>query len=197
MARRPRDHKPVKQHGRGIFRTQYRCCGKTMHSNRAQKAHHLAAHSGMWASDKARKAGRKMGKDLDKARRHAMGWLRAAGLRDQRGQLTAKARSRPQVRGRVGVRQLRKLHKHDRDHERADRHDREAERAAARGKTARQVDRHQRAANLRNRWSNLRPAPAPTARSNGRRPPPSRPAPGGRLAPQHRANGTRPRTRTP
>ena len=88
--------KRLKARGRGIFRTRYSCCGKTfhgIHANRAQKAHHLAAHSGRWTSDQARKAARKMGKPVDLMRRHARSWQEAAGLRDQRGNLTAKARS--------------------------------------------------------------------------------------------------------
>ena len=104
--------KRLKARGRGIFRTRYSCCGKTfhgIHANRAQKAHHLAAHSGRWTSDQARKAARKMGKPVDLMRRHARSWQEAAGLRDQRGNLTAKARSRPLPRGRVTLRQMRQL----------------------------------------------------------------------------------------
>ena len=93
---------PVKEHrGRGIFRTQFSCCGKTFHGNRAQKAHHFASHSGLWASDKARKAGRRMGKEVDRMRRVGYGGLAAAGLRTPpgrgapNGNLTARARSRP------------------------------------------------------------------------------------------------------
>lgn len=182
--------KRLKARGRGIFRTRYSCCGKTfhgIHANRAQKAHHLAAHSGRWTSDQARKAARKMGKPVDLMRRHARSWQEAAGLRDQRGNLTAKARSRPLPRGRVTLRQMRQLHRHDRDHERADRHARKAAAARTRDRHDKAIPRERRARGLRGRWPELRPVrPART--------PPAR-TPAGT-----RSNGTRPapaRTRTP
>ena len=196
MARRPRDHRPLKERARRLFRSRFHCagCNRDFRGHRALNAHHMSRHASMWTSKKARAAARAMGKDVDLMRRHARGWLVAAGLRDQRGKLTDRARSRPELRGNVKLRDWRRAHKHDRDHERAGKHERKAERAR---NPVRRVDRHHRAANLRNRWPVLRPAPAPPARSNGHRPPPARPAPGGRLAPQRHANGTRPRTRTP
>ncbi len=144
MARRER--KPLSERRRGIFRTQFRCCGKTMHSNRAQKTHHFAFHSGLWASDKARKAGRRMGKEVDRMRRVGYGGLVAAGLRTPpargapNGHPTAKARARPELRGRVSVRQLRRAERHDRDSGRTDqraaRHERNATRSDARAERA-------------------------------------------------------------
>ena len=140
MARRPRDHKPLKERARGLFRTQFKCCGRTWHTSRQWNAHHIAYHSGMWMSKKARAAERAMGKQLSNARRHAMGHLRAAGLRDHRGQLTAKARARPELRGRVSVRQLRRADRHDRESDRTDqraaRHERNAARSDARAERA-------------------------------------------------------------
>ncbi len=140
MARRPRDHKPLKERARGLFRSEFNCCGRNWRTSRAVNAHHIARHSGMWMSKKARAAERAMGKQLSDARRHSMGWHKAAGLRDQRGQRTAKARSRPELRGRVGVRQLRRAERHDRDSGRTDqraaRHERHAARSDARAERA-------------------------------------------------------------
>lgn len=162
-------------------RSRFRCdgCGRDFHGYRAMNAHHMAKHATRWTSDKARKAGRRMGKELDQARRHSRGWLEAAGLRDPRGNLTRKGRSRPEVRGRPALRDLRQLDRHDRDHQRADRHDQKAERARAKGNPARQADHHHRSANLRNQWPELRrPATRPPApASDGTRPAqPVRPA---------------------
>ena len=81
-----------------------------------------------------------MGKQLSNARRHSMGWLRAAGLRDQRGQRTPKDRARPHAYGRLSVRQLRGMHRHDkhsgRTDQRAGRHERRATRSDARAERA-------------------------------------------------------------
>ena len=68
-----KEHRTLKDRARGMFRTEFTCCGRTMHGNLAQKAHQASYHSGMWASKKARAAARSMGKEWDKARRHAMG----------------------------------------------------------------------------------------------------------------------------
>lgn len=145
---------------RGAFRTQFTCAccpGKTFRGHRAMNAHHLARHGNYWAGGKARAMGRKMGKAQDAARKHARGWLEAAGLRDRNGKTTDRARSRPQVRGKAGVRDLRQLHRHDRDHERAEGHHRKADRARTPEKRA---DRHHQAANLRNRWPERQPQAA-------------------------------------
>ena len=152
---------------------------------RGLNAHHMTAHAGMWTSKKARAAGRAMGKQADAARRHAMGWRVSAGLAEVRGQrvvATDKSRSRPKLSGRLKLKDLRAVHKHDRDHERAAARDRKADQAAARGKDAR-AGRHQhRADYLRSKHGTparhapapVRPAPAPrpapaaNGHSNGR-----------------------------
>jgi hypothetical protein len=139
------DRKPLRERARGLFRTQFTCCGRTWRGHRAMNAHHIARHSGMWMSKKARQAARSMGKDWDQARRHAMGWLRASGLRDQRGQHTPKSRARPQGGGRLTMSRLREMHQHDRDSQRTDRRagrlERRAASAAARGQHGR-ADAH-------------------------------------------------------
>jgi len=130
-------------------------CGQEFRYLRAHKAHAAAHHMGRWSSAAARKAARGMGKAQDAARRHAMGWLEAAGLREWRkvpvrdkdGNArtrkdgtpitrdvpvrTGRDRSRPQLRGRVTRAQLRDAHRHDRGHERADGHDGHAARHTA------------------------------------------------------------------
>jgi hypothetical protein len=128
-------------------------------------------------------------------RRHARGWLEASGLRDPNGKTTARARSRPQARnGRLTVRTLRQMGRHDRDHERAAGH--EAKAARSRIPAVRTVRQH-RAASLRSRWPEraprpaaARPAPAaPRAGSTGTRPAPARPAPASRPAPRPAPTG--------
>ena len=167
------------------------CCpGKQFRGHRALNAHHLARHGGYWAGQKARVAGRKIGKAQDAARRHARGWRHAAGLLDHMGNRTDRGRSRPELRGRLTVADLRRAHHHDRDHERADKHDRRAARHRARGNEEKAAGRADRAAALRDRWpqparpvpvmaTTVRPAPADP---DGHRPPPerARPAPDGR-----------------
>ncbi len=142
MARRPRDHKPLKERARNLFRNQFTCAccpGKTFRGHRALNAHHLARHGGYWAGQKARGTGRKIGKAADAARRHARGWQEAYGLLDHRGKATAKARSRPDAPVRR-IRDLRDRHRHGRDADRTDRtagrHERRATRSDAR------ADRH-------------------------------------------------------
>ena len=95
-------------------------CPGTFRSARAQKAHAARVTATRWMSARARKAGRDMGKARDAARRHARGWLEAAGLRDHRGKATAKARARPELRGRVRLRTLREADRHDRHSEKTD-----------------------------------------------------------------------------
>ncbi len=138
-----RDRKPLKDRARGLFRNQFTCAccpGKTFRGHRALNAHHLSRHGGYWAGQKARSAGRKIGKAADQARRHARGWQEAHGLLDHRGKNTAKMRSRPEVRGRASVRQLRQAHLHGRDSDRTDqraaRHERHAARSDARAERA-------------------------------------------------------------
>src|ERR1035441_21844 len=126
---------------RARTRSSFHCdgCSKDFRGHRAFNAHHAAKHAGRWASASARKAARSMGKDADNARRHALGWLEAAGLREWRkvpftgrdGKertrqvpvLTDRAKSRPEIGGRVRARDLRAAKNHDAGHERAKRHD--------------------------------------------------------------------------
>ena len=126
---------------RARTRSSFHCdgCSKDFRGHRAWNAHHAAKHAGRWASASARKAARSMGKDADNARRHALGWLEAAGLREWRkvpftgrdGKertrqvpvRTDRAKSRPEIGGRVRARDLRVAQKHDDGHERAKRHD--------------------------------------------------------------------------
>ena len=176
-------------------------CGKDFRGYRAMNAHHLAEHAGRWAGAKARAAGRKMGKETDKMRRHARGWLESAGLRDKSGRETPKALSRPKPRGKVRARDLRPLHQHDTHHEKADRLRRRALGHARKGRHGRAQALSGKADALAGRWPQLREpaprrAPAPRARQNGngRAPaaPRTAPRPEGRLAPA--PNGTRART---
>lgn len=177
----------------------HRCgsCNRDFRGHRAMNAHHLAVHAQRWTSKKARAAARAMGKDVDKMRRHAAGWLEASGLRDSRGNGTARSRSRPQAAGgRLTVRKLREMHRHDKHHERAAGHD---ARAARSRNPLKRVGLQHRAANLRNRWPErprpaARPAPArtgPSSRPAPARPmPAARPAPSGRLAPSRTGRST-------
>jgi hypothetical protein len=175
-----------------------------------------------------------MGKGVDDGRRWALGVLEGAGLRtwkkvpvrgkdgkvvERNGRTvtrdvpvkTARAESRPVVRGRVSARQLRELHRHDTDHESAEsrrlkaaghaaRIDRGARtpvgRAVHRVRSARAETHTRKADTLEARWN---PVAYPAARTA----PASRPAPAARSSNGHtpepgRAPGTRPgRTRTP
>jgi hypothetical protein len=167
------------------------CCPeRVFRGYRALNAHHLARHGGYWASDKARKIARKMGKEADAARKHARGWLEAHGYIDHMGRRTAKARSRPVTpqRGHLTLRDLRARHRHDRSHDRAEGKARRAEsraaRAAAKGKHARADFLRSVAADARFRhdtaWPQRpappRPGPArpDVAASNGHCPEPAR-----------------------
>jgi len=174
----------VKNRGRYIYD------GKAFRSVRQLNAYHLARNGGYWAGQKARVAGRKIGKQLDAARRHARGHREAAGLIDHMGRRTPRGESRPELRGRVSFRQMREAHRHDRDHDRAQARDHKADRHEARGRDERAAAHRDAAAALRDRWPQpartvpamtvtARPAPAD---GNGRRPPPerTRPAPDGR-----------------
>jgi hypothetical protein len=179
----------------------HRCgsCNRDFRGYRAMNAHHLAVHAQRWTSKKARAAARAMGKDVDRMRRHAAGWLEASGLRDPRGKTTDRARSRPQAPGgRLKVRSLRQMHRHDRHHERAAGHD---ARAARSRNPLRRARLQNRAAGLRGRWpgrpapaaraASTRPAPAASRPAPARPAPASRPAPSGRLAPSRAARSTR------
>ena len=118
-----RDRKPLKERARGMFRHQFTCAccpGKTFRGHRALNAHHLSRHGGYWAGQKARVAGRKIGKTADLARRHARGWQEAHGLLDHRGKATARMRSRPAGNVRH-IRDLRARHRHGLDADRTDR----------------------------------------------------------------------------
>jgi len=178
-------------------------CNRSFRGHKALNAHHLGVHAQRWTSAKARKAARAMGKDVDRARRHARGWLEASGLLDPRGHLTPRAMSRPKPepgrRGRTGVRQMRKLHVHGRDHDRADRHERKARKTRIPGRAARL---QRKARDLRGRWPEqprpaarpARPAPArpvPAPNGNGTRPAPARPTPAARPAATARTRPSR------
>ena len=169
----------VKNRGRHIYD------GKAFRSIRQLNAYHLARNGGYWAGQKARTTGRKIGKPLDAARRHARGHREAAGLIDHMGRRTLRGESRPELRGRVSIRELRQLHRHDRDHETALTRERKADRHEARGRDDR-ADRHRAAAaGLRDRWpqpARTVPAPAVTVRpvppdQNGHRAAPERTRP--------------------
>ena len=119
------------------------CCpGKEFRGHRALNAHHLARHGSYWAGDKARKTGRKIGKATDAARKHARAWREASGLADRNGNRTHASRTRPELSGRLRLRDLRRAHRHDRDHRKAADRDQRADRAAASGSQGR-ADRHQ------------------------------------------------------
>ena len=176
----------VKNRGRHIYD------GKSFRSIRELNAYHLARNGGYWAGQKARVAGRKIGKARDAARRHARGHREAAGLIDHMGRRTPRGASRPELQGRVSIRELRQAHRHDRHHERAIRRDHRADRAEARGRDARAAAHRERAAGLRDRWPE-RARTVPAA-ANGTRPEPARTAPApapARTAPAD-GNGTRP-----
>jgi hypothetical protein len=125
-----------------LFRDQFTCAccpGKTFRGHRALNAHHLSRHGGYWAGQKARVAGRKIGKQADLMRRHARGWQEAHGLLDHRGKATARMRSRPAGDVRR-IRDLRARHRHGRDYDRADRQAGRSEARAARSDS--RADRH-------------------------------------------------------
>lgn len=168
-------------------------CPGSFRTLRAQKAHaakHHMAQAGRWTSKSARAAERRMGKALSDGRRHAISWLEAAGLkewrkvpiRDKDGKPrtradgkpmtrevpvdTAKARARPELAGRVKIRDLREADHHDRHAERTDRtagkHERRADRADARGKPEKAAEHRQRVIDTRQdhhqRWPEREPA---------------------------------------
>ena len=212
MARNPLTGKPRRHTLTSLRGARFHCagCNADFRGYRAMNAHHLAKHASRWTSRSARAAGRKMGKETDNLRRHALGWLEAAGLRewkavpvrDKQGKPverngkvitreipvpTDRARSRPGVSGRPRRGELRQLHKHDRHHERADGHDRKAQQHRAKGRNAKADAREARAKALRDRWAPLRQPQAPrTAPDDGLR------DLLGRAAAHAGGNGTRP-----
>ena len=169
----------VKNRGRHIYD------GKTFRSIRQLNAYHLARNGGYWAGQKARVAGRKIGKTRDMARRHARGHREAAGLIDHMGRRTPRGESRPELRGLIRIRELRQTHRHDRDHEKALTRERRADRHEARGRHERAEGHRTAAQGLRDRWpqpSRAVPVPAVTVRptpadQNGHRPAPERTRP--------------------
>ena len=169
----------VKNRGRHVYD------GKFFRSVRELNAYHLRHYGGYWAGQKARVAGRKIGKTLDAARRHARGHREAAGLIDHMGRRTPRGESRPELRGRLSFRQMREAHRHDRDHEKALTRERRADRHEARGRHDRAEGHRAAASTLRDRWpqpgravpvpaATVRPAPAD---QNGHRPAPERTRP--------------------
>ena len=80
-----------------------------------------------------------MGKGMDTARRWSRAKLEEDGLVDRLGRRTDRWRTRPELSGRVGVRALRRAHRHDSDHDRADWHDSRA--AHHEGRAARHKER--------------------------------------------------------
>jgi hypothetical protein len=150
-------------------------CGKNCWTARGMNAHFLAGHL-----REVRNTRKGIPKDRRRAWLHARGWREAAGLIDEKGHRTARGRSRPAVipadgRAHVTHGQLRQLHKHDRDHQKALRHEARATRHHAAGRHGRAEARTRKAEGLRSRW-----------------PERSRPAPAARPAPQPHGNGTRP-----
>jgi hypothetical protein len=191
----------ARAHLRKMGRTQFTChcgCNREWKDHRLWNAHFLKNYGGYWGGKAAQATGRKMGKAKDGVRRMGRGGLEAFGHVDRMGRRTMRARTRPETpQGKVHLTRadLKARQRHADDHARADRHDLKAERHAARGDTARQVDRQQQAANLRNRWPERPRTPAAP-----------RPAPDSdrlgdllnRAAGRANGNGTRPaHTRTP
>ena len=175
----------IRHGGRFTCSCGARTCPGRFRSLRLWKTHHLARNAGRWTSKRARAAGRAMGKDVDAMRRHARSFLEVAGLRDARGQHTDRSRSRPQVSGRLARRDLRGLHRHDRDHERAIKRDHRADRAERKGRTDRAAAHRERAESLRARHPVRTPAPGPARVPV--------PVPVGAREPAHAGgNGTRP-----
>lgn len=137
-----RNRKPLKERARNLFRNQFTCAcspGKTFRGHRALNAHHLSRHGGYWAGQKARVAGRKIGKQADLMRRHARGWQEAHGWINHRGEATAKLRTRPTGQVRK-ISDLRARHRHGKSADRTDRRAGWLERRATRADS--RADRH-------------------------------------------------------
>jgi hypothetical protein len=193
-------------------------CNADFRGYRAMNAHHAAKHAGRWASKAARGAQRKMGKETDNLRRHAMGWLESSNLRQWvkvpiRGKdgkevvrngrtmtrdvpvKTARADSRPSVGGHVSARQLRQLHKHDTHHESA-----RTRRIKAAGHTARiargartPVGKLAHRVRRSRAETHVRKADGLEARWQPVKAPAARPAPVPRATPSPNGNGRTPR----
>jgi hypothetical protein len=185
---------------------RYTCsCGMHTNSRILWNGHKCMERAGQWGSRKAREVQRKMGKGWDAARRTSRRVWTAAGLRDGRGKLTDRGVTRPVLRGKLGVRDLRRGDRHGRAWDKADmahyRHTRRANRAE---------NRHQRHTGraaaarvpLKGRYHGWRAGRAagwaPIHRSRAadaqhrvrvRYPVPARPAPQARPTPKTRANG--------
>jgi hypothetical protein len=141
---------------RNAFHGQHSCagCGRDNFTNRFSfQSHRCIEMGGLWASKAARATGRKMGKAMDEARRHAARSRIAAGLTEVRATSvtrtgkdgkqreitvrepvrTPRGESRPELSGRVSIAQLRHAHRHHRDHDQADALHGRADRAEAAG----------------------------------------------------------------
>ena len=114
----------IREHLRSM-NTRYTCAcspGREFRTLKGFNAHHHARHGAYWAGKGGKAAGRKIGKGMDTARRWSRAKLEEGGLVDRLGRRTDRWRTRPEVSGRVGVRALRRAHRHDADHDRADWH---------------------------------------------------------------------------
>ena len=137
---------------RGMTTRYGSCCGKELRNHREYLTHNAARHGGYWAGQAGRAMARKMGKTKDALRRAARAKLEEAGLADRFGKRTAAARTRPELKGRLTLRELRSAQRHDRNHRKASRLDGKADRATGRGRPER-AHRHQhRADYLRSTW---------------------------------------------
>ena len=119
MAARTRDHKPLKERARRLFRSRFHCsgCNRDCRGHRALNAHHLADHSR--PCGRARKPASQPGGWASKPTGRAVtpcGWLGAAGLRDPRGKLTAEAGPARSSAATSSVRDLRQASRHDKQH---------------------------------------------------------------------------------
>lgn len=162
--------------------------GKNFRGHKALNAHHLSRHGGYWAGDKAKRTGRKIGKDTDALRKHARGWLEAHGHVDRMGKRTDRARSRPETPERSvwNRRTGRAQARHGRDIDNADKLKGKADKAREAGNGYRADSLKAKEAELRGRHP-VRQAPARAPKS----PPDGRPAPA-RAPSRASANGQLP-----
>lgn len=203
------------------MRTRYTCdCspGREFRTLKGFNAHHHARHGAYWAGKGGKAAGRKMGKGMDTARRWSRAKLEEGGLVDRLGRRTDRWRTRPELSGRLTVRDLHRAHRHDSDHNRASWHDsraahhegratRHKERAAGRtaagrrtglagwraARAAARADGHRgKAAAQRGRWEEV-PSRAAPERPAPTEAPKGRPAP----SPAREARPEPARTRDP
>lgn len=150
--------------------------GKNFRGHKALNAHHLSRHGGYWAGDKAKRTGRKIGKDTDALRKHARGWLEAHGHVDRMGKRTDRARSRPErpERSVWNRRTGRAQARHGRDIDNADKLKGKAGKAREAGNGYRADSLKAKEAELRGRHP-VRQAPARPARAP-KSPPDGRPS---------------------